>query len=66
MANNNVPIIPAAIMPKINNPSQSSLIQPNSFNLKQQNTLLDFEKLNQIYQRSMNIHLKIKQRKNQS
>ena len=66
MANNNVPIIPAAIMPKLNNLSQPSLIQPNPFNLKQQNTLLDFEKLNQIYQRSMNIHLKIKQRKNQS
>ena len=46
MANNNVPIIPAAIMPKINNLSQPSLIQPNPFNLKQQNTLLDFEKLN--------------------
>jgi hypothetical protein len=46
MANNNVPIIPAAIMPKINNPFYPSLIQPNSFNLKQQNTLLDFEKLN--------------------
>jgi len=46
MANNNVPIIPAAIMPKINNPAKSSSIQLNPFNLKQQNMHLDFEKLN--------------------